>query len=120
MQRLTGEDHKDVFIIDDTQFVNPHQIVAIKDMNLDTIAMVKKRSSESTASAGRIVLCDADGTGGYYLPPAHDDSCGSDVPDGEDFIPGHRRTTRGVRRRFLQQTAGIYAASTQLHSVRWA
>ncbi|MGE9875193.1 hypothetical protein ACQQ9V_04625 [Hornefia butyriciproducens] len=41
MQRLTGEDHKDIFIIDDTQFVNPHQIVAIKDMNLDTIAMVK-------------------------------------------------------------------------------
>lgn len=36
--------HKAKYVLFDTWFANPHQIVAIKDMGLDTIAMVKKSS----------------------------------------------------------------------------
>ena len=36
--------HQAKYVLFDTWFANPHQIVAIKDMGLDTIAMVKKSS----------------------------------------------------------------------------
>ena len=45
--------HQARYVLFDTWFANPHQIVAIKDMNLDTIAMVKKSSRATYESEGK-------------------------------------------------------------------
>ena len=45
--------HQAKYVLFDTWFANPHQIVAIKDMGLDTIAMVKKSSRITYEFEGR-------------------------------------------------------------------
>lgn len=45
--------HQAKYVLFDTWFANPHQIVVIKDMGLDTIAMVKKSSRITYEFEGR-------------------------------------------------------------------
>ena len=78
--------HQARYVLFDTWFANPHQIVAIKDMNLDTIAMVKKSSSITYEFESRRMHSK------QIFPSLHDDPCGGDVPDSEDCVPIHRRT----------------------------
>lgn len=43
--------HQAKYVLFDTWFANPHQIVSIKDMGLDVIAMVKKSSKRGVTQA---------------------------------------------------------------------
>ena len=45
--------HKARYVLFDTWFANPHQIIQIKDMGLDTIAMVKKSAKTKYEFEGR-------------------------------------------------------------------